>query len=176
MIGDRVSGGGAGETRSDAGAQPGESCWTLRVLLLGPALMQLVVAYVLAQDLRGGGNAPAVLMPLILLALGGAGGIVAGVFGRYRKMLHLGILCALLGLALPVAINAAATPVDQSTSVIPGLGDFGAEGLGTLMLSRILVELPFWGLAVIAMFGYLRSGRAENGMAAPPKSSGPPHR
>lgn len=157
-MGDRVSGGGTGEARSDGGAQPSESCWTPRILLLGPALMQIVVAYVLSQDLRGGVNAPAVLVPLILLALGGAGGIVAGIFGRSRQVWHLGILCALLGFVLPVAIHAAATPVDKSTSAIPGLGDFDAEGLGTLMFYRMLVELPFWGIyAVIVIVGYLRS-------------------
>ncbi len=113
-------------------------------------------------------------MPLILLALGGAGGIVAGVFGRSRRVLHVGILCAVLGFVLPIAINAAAAPVDKDTSTIPGLGDFDAEGLGLLTLIRGLVELPFWTLyALIAIVGYLGSRRLEKGIVARHMSSDP---
>lgn len=176
MVGGSVSD-ETGQARADGGVQPGGSPWTPRVLLLGPALMQLVVAYVLSRELRGGANPPAVLVPLILLALGGAGGIVVGVFGRSRRVLQIGILCAALGFVLPIAINAAAAPVDKHTSTILALGDFDAEGLGTLMLFRMLVELPFWGLyAVIGMFGHLQSRRAGNGTAAERESSSPPHR
>lgn len=127
------------------------------MLLLGPALTQLAVAYLLSQDLRSGVNGAAVPVPVILLALGGAGGIVAGALGRSWTVFRVGILCALLGFALPAAIHPA-TPVDQHTSRIPGLGDFDAEGLGTLMFYRMLAELPFWGLyAVIAVVGYVGS-------------------
>jgi len=174
VIGDRVSGGGTGEVPSDGGAQPGGSCWTPRLLLLGPALMQLVVAYVLSQELRSRASEAGVLVPVILLALGGAGGIVAGIFGRSRRVLHLGVLCAVLGFVLPIAINAAAAPVDKDTSTIPGLGDFDAEGLGLLTLVRVLVELPFWMLyALIVIVGYLGSRRLEKGTVARQVSSDP---
>ena len=177
MIGERVSGGRTGDTRADRGAQPNESCWTPRALLLGPALVQLVVAYLFSRDLRAGGNAPAVLVPLILLALGGAGGIVAGVFGRSRRLFHLGILCALVGFALPVALNAAATPINRSTALLPVLGDFDAEALGTLLFMRMVVELPFWGLyGILGIVGHLGSRRAENGTAVSNSLSGPPRR
>jgi hypothetical protein len=172
VLGDSVSD-ETDEARADGGAQPGGSRWTPRVLLLVPALMQLAVAYLLSQDLRGGVNGAPVLVPVILLALGGAGGIVAGAFGRSQTAFHFGILCALLGFALPAAIHAAATPVDQHTSTIHGLGDFDAEGLGALMFYRMLVELPFWGLyAVIAVVGYVGSRRIENVTVPLHRSSG----
>ena len=176
MIGDSVNG-EPGAVHPEAAARPGGNRWTPRVLLLGPAMIQLVVAYVLYQDLRGGARVTPVLVSVMLLALGGAGGIVAGVFGRSRRLLQLGILSALLGFVLPAAIQAAAAPVDNSTSVVPFLGEFDAEGLGILLSPRMLVELPFWGLyAVVVIAGHLGSRRTENGTAASRISSGPGHR
>lgn len=156
-----LAGGRAGAAPPGGGPRTGEGRWTPRVLLIGPALMQLVVAYVLSQDLQQHLRAAPLLAPLILLALGGAGGIAAGVFGWSRRLFHLGILCALLGFAVPAAIHAFSAPVDQNTSAVPGLGDYDAEGLGTLMFYRMLVELPFWGLyGVIATIGYVGSRQA----------------
>ncbi len=144
------------------------------MLLLGPALMQIVVAYLLSQELRDRASEARVLVPVILLALGGAGGLVAGIFSRSRRLFRLGLLCSLLGFAFQATINAASTPVDKGTSTIPGLGDFDAEGLGLLTLMRMLVELPFWMLyALIAIIGYLGSRRLEKGTVARQMSSHP---
>lgn len=168
--------GETGDAHAEAVARPGRTVWTPRVLLLGPAMVQAIVAYVIYQDLRGGARLTPVLVSVMLLALGGAGGIAAGVFGRSRRLLQFGILSALFGIALPAAILAAAAPIDNTTSTVPFLGEFNAEGLGVLVLLRIL-ELPFWGLhAVIVIAGYLGPRRIENGTAASHTSSGPGHR
>lgn len=162
------------DARPPAGAHPGASLWTPRVLLLGPALVQLVAAYLLSHELLGGVNAAPVLVPLILLALGGAGGLVAGILSRSGRAFSLGILCSLLGFGLQAVVQGTSTPVDKDTSVVPGLGTFDAEGLGTLTLIRVLLELPFWILyGLIAMVAYLGSRRTERRAVPSHLSSGP---
>lgn len=173
MMDDRVTGEPI-ETRSSARVQPRGGFLTPRALLLGPAVMQVVVAYLLFQELRGRPSEAGVLAPVILLALGGAGGLGAGLLSRSRRVFRLGILCSLLGFALTVVIQTAATPVDKDTSVVLGLGTFDAAGLGTLMFTRVLLELPFWVLcALLAIVGYLGSRRPETGTVARQISSDP---
>ena len=176
MSGDRVTGDSI-ESRPPAGVHPRGSLWTPRVLLLVPALMQLVVAYLLSQQLLDRVNAAAVLVPVILLALGGAGGLVVGILRNSGRAFHLGVLCSLLGFAVPAVIQGASTPIDKDTSVVPGLGTFDAEGLGTLMLIRVLLELPFWALyGLFAIVVYLGSRRTDKRTMAPYISPGPPPR
>lgn len=149
--------------------------WTPRVLLLGPAMVQLVAAYIMYHDLRTGARVTPVLASVMLLALGGAGGIAAGVFGRSPRWLRFGTLSAWCGIALPAALLAAAAPIDRHASVVPLLGEFDAEGLGVLMLARI-VELPFWGLyGMVAIARYVER-RRENGTTSSPTPSAPGHR
>jgi hypothetical protein len=140
---------------------------TPRVLLLGPAALQVLVAYLLFQEMRGRPSEVGVLAPVILVALGGAGGLGAGMLSRSGRVFRLGILCSLLGFALTVLIQATSTPVDKDTSAGLGFGTFDAAGLGTLMFIRVLVELPFWVLyALIAIVGYLGSRRPGKGTVA----------
>jgi hypothetical protein len=173
-VGRGVSG-DAGTSRLRAGVPSIGSRWTPRVLLLGPALMQLAVASLLSRELRGGIRAAAVLVPVILLALGGAAGLAAGMFRSSGKALHLGILSSLLGFALAAVIPGASTLADTHTSVVPGIGELDAEGLGTLMLIRVLVELPFfWVLySLIASVAYVGSRETERRTMVAPHSPSP---
>ncbi len=151
----RASDGAAGTPR------PAGAWWRWRPLLLGPAIVQLAVAYGLYRDLRDGVGAPAILAPLAFLHLAGTVGILGGVLTRLRSVFFLGLVCTALGAALPIAMSAVAVPINKDTSSIPGLGSFDAEGLGTLMFLRMLFELPFWVLyAAIAAFGYVRARRS----------------
>ncbi len=152
---------------SSGGVDRAGAWWTWRAVLLGPAIIQLVVAYSLYRELREGVAAPAILVPVALLHVAGAAGILGGVLGRSRTGFFLGLACVILGFALPIAMNAVAAPVDKDTSSIQGLGTFDAEVLGTLMFLGMLFEAPFWLLyAAIAAWGYLRL-RFARGRSAP---------
>jgi hypothetical protein len=140
-----------GETRPGA-------WWTWRAVLLGPAIIQLLVAYSLYRELRAGLAGPVILVPLALLHVAGGVGILGGVFGRSRGIFLLGLASTMLGVVFPIVMNAVAVPIDNDASSIPWLGVFDTESLGTLMFLRLLFEAPFWLLYVaIATVGYIRA-------------------
>jgi len=62
-----------------------------------------------------------------------------------------------------VLLNAVATPIDKDFSNLPGLGLYDAEGIGFLMLLRVIFETPFWLLyGLIIGVRWVRRTRANS--------------